>query len=407
MGIGQKVTNQVIDITGSLVKRGLNDLYTIGKELTKHSFKTTFKLAKHTTKFSYHMVKLLTKKVREYHTEKQLTKNKVYQKQPIHNYAANVREANLDHFVKQQPVQQKQNNIIQTEYFAQQKKQQTQAQVQPQKQVQQAQQQPKQTRVVYSQEHQKKTGKPMFHERMVHDHELKNVQMFHQNMIDSGFVTGKNLEEVKKISTLLREERQMLSKNKEYKNSEYAAYYDYVNNNEKGKKVGIKEAVKSGDLKGFQNEYSERFEIVKADINSYYQKIEQTKNVDEKLFWAGRLENFAAFHKQVFKNSGLGEEVREMKENKPSLSKTELLDEKLKRIEEMKKGIKRHEEIKEKVNKMEPGTLLRNALEGKLGPSVLDTDLFFKSDKDKQEYRERRAQQKIEQKKAAGKEMYF
>ncbi|HGA0513295.1 TPA: hypothetical protein ACIQMB_005483, partial [Bacillus pacificus] len=119
MGIGQKVANQVIDITGSLVKRGLNDIYTIGKELTKHSFKTTFKLAKHTTKFSYHMVKLLTKKAREYHTEKQLTKNKVYQKQPIHNYVANVREANLDQFVKQQPVQQKQNNIIQTEYFAQ------------------------------------------------------------------------------------------------------------------------------------------------------------------------------------------------------------------------------------------------------------------------------------------------
>lgn len=247
----------------------------------------------------------------------------------------------------------------------------------------------------------------MFHERIVHDHELKNVQMFHQNMIDSGFVTGKNLEEVKKISTLLREERQMLSKNKEYKNSEYAVYYDYVNNSDKGKKTGIKEAVKHGDLKGFQNEYSERFEIVKADITSYYQKIEQTKNVEEKLFWAGRLENFASFHKQVLKNSGLGEEVREMKENKPSLSKTELLDEKLKRIEEMKKGIKRHEEIKEKVNKMEPGTLLRNALEGKLGPSVMDTDLFFKSDKDKQEFRERRKQQQIEQKKAAGKEMYF
>ncbi|HGA0513256.1 TPA: hypothetical protein ACIQMB_005444, partial [Bacillus pacificus] len=290
------------------------------------------------------------------------------------------------------------------------KKQQKQAQIQqaqPQKQVQQVQQQPKQNRVVYSQEHQKKTGKPMFHERIVHDHELKNVQMFHQNMIDSGFVTGTKLEEVKKIATLLREERQMLSKNKEYKTSEYAAFYDYVNNNEKGKKIGIKEAVKTGDVKGFKNEYTDRFNIVKADISAYYQKIEQTKNVDEKLFWAGRLENFAAFHKQVLKNSGLGEEVREMKENKPSLSKTEQLEEKLKRIEEMKKGIKRNEGIQEKVNKMQSGTKLRNALEGKLGASVTDMDLFFKSDKEKQAYREQRVQQKIEQKKSAGKEMYF
>lgn len=392
MGIGQKVANQVIDITGSLVKRGVNDLYTIGKELTKHSFKTTFKLAKHTTKFSYHMVKMLTKKAREYHTEKQLTKNKVYQKQPIHNYATNVREANLDQFVKQQPVQQKQAQI---------------QQVQPQKQVPQVQQHPKQNRVVYSQEHQKKTGKPMFHERVVHDNELKNVQRFHADMIESGFVTGEKLEEVKKIATLLREERQMLSKNKEYKNSEYSAYYDYVNNSNKGKKIGVKEAVKNGDLKGFQNEYTERMGIIKADITSYYQKIEQTTNLEEKNFWAGRLENFASFHKQVLKNSGLGKEIEGMKENKPALSKTELLEEKLKRIEGLKKGISRNEEIQKKVDGMKPGTKLRNALEGKLGASVMDMDLFFKSDKDKQAYRERRAQQQIEQKKSAGKEMYF
>ncbi|MCQ6524974.1 hypothetical protein NPX90_26165 [Bacillus paranthracis] len=411
MGIGQKVANELIDIAGSLVKRGVNDMYSIGKIVVKHSFKTTFQLAKHTTKFSYQAIKYFSKKAKEYHAEKQLTKQKSMVIDPPAKYNAKFNQYMQQPQQVQQVQQQKQNNVIQTEYFAQQRKQQKAAEVQQVSSQKQVQQQPKQQvqqqKVSYAQQYQKETNKPMFHQRHVHDHELKNVQMFHQDLIDSGYVKGKELEEVKKIATLLREERQMLSKNKEYKSSEYAAHYDYVNNSDKGKKVGIKEAVKTGDLKTFKNEYTDRLQIVKADVSSYYQKIEQTTNLEEKAFWAGRMENFVAFHKQVFKGSGLGEEVREMKENKPSLSKTELLEEKLKRIEGLKKGIKHNEEIQKKVDGMKPGTLLRNALEGKLGPSVLDTDLFFKTDKDKQEYREKRAQQKIEQKKAAGKEMYF
>lgn len=402
MGIGQKIANELIDITGSLVKRGLNDVYSIGKILVKHSFKTTFKIAKHTAKFSFIAVKHFSKKAKEHHQAKQLTKQKVIaaQQTPTQN------KSNYNQYFQQpQQVQQvqKKNNIVHTEHFAkQQQPQQKQVQQAPKQQVQQ-----KPAKVVYAHQYQKENGKKIFQERIVHDHELKNVQMFHQDMIDSGYVTGKQLEEVKKVAALLREERQMLSKNKEYKTSEYAAAYDYVNNSNKGKKVGVKESVKNGDLKGFQNEYSERFEIIKADISSYYQKIEQTKNLEEKAFWAGRLENFAAFHKQVLKHSGLGEEVREMKENKPHMSKTEQLEEKLKRIEEMKKGIKRHGEIKDKVNKMQPGTKLRNALEGKLGASVTDMDLFFKTDKEKQAYRESKKQQKIEQKKHSQREIYF
>lgn len=394
MGIGQKLTNEVIDIAGSLIKRGLNDTYSIGKILVKHSFKTTFQLAKHTTKFSYLAVKYFTKKAKEFHAEKQLTKQKSMVIDPPQKYNAKFNQFAQQPQQVQQQVQ-KQNNVVHTEHFVQQPKQTQQKQVQQQQ------------KVSYAQQYQKETNKPMFHQRHVHDHELKNVQKFHSDMIESGFVTGEKLEEVKKIATLLREERQMLSKNKEYKSSEYAAHYDYVNNSDKGKKVGIKEAVKTGDLKTFKNEYTDRMNIVKADISAYYQKIEQTTNLEEKAFWAGRMENFVSFHKQVFKGSGLGKEVEGMKETKPTLSKTELLEEKLKRIEGLKKGIKHNEEIQKKVDGMKPGTLLRNALEGKLGPSALDTDMFFKSDKDKQEFRERRAQQKIEQKKAAGKEMYF
>ncbi|HFK1471172.1 TPA: hypothetical protein ACGXMD_005285 [Bacillus pacificus] len=432
MGIGKKIANEIIDITASLTKRVLNDAYTIGKELTKHAFKTTFKIAKYSTKFSYQAIKYFTKKARKHHAEKQLTKQKSMNIDPPTKY-----NAKFNQFTQQpQQVQQqsqKQNNIIQTEYFAQQKKEQMQQkQAQPQKQVQQQRQAHAQAngmgnaiqqfkkqqaeqlkqrqqpeKVVYSQRFEKENGKKIFQERVVHENELQNVQKFYEDLMESGYVEGKKLEEVKKVSSLLKEEKELLSKNKAYKNSEYCATYDYVNDTDKGKKMGIKDAVKNGDVKEFQNEYSERFEIVKTDIASYYQKIEQTKDLQEKAFWAGRLENYSSSHKETLKNSGIGKEIREMETSKPSLSKTEKLEEKLKRIEEMKKGIKHKEEIKKKVNNMQPNTLLRNALEGKLGASALDTDMFFKTDKKKTAYRESKKQEKIEAIKHSKREIYF
>ncbi|WP_144524504.1 hypothetical protein [Bacillus thuringiensis] len=429
MGIGQKIANEMIDIAGSLVKRAVNDTYSIAKILVKHSFKTTFQLAKHTAKFSYIAVKHFSKKAKEHHQEKQLTKQKVISaKQNAVQSTASFNQ------YKQQPQQvQKQNNVVHVEHYAKMQQQQKQVQqTQPQKQVQQQRQvhgqvsgmenavqkfqkqqaeqlkqrqQPQ--KVVYSKQFEKENGKKIFQERAVHENELQNVQKFYEDLVESGYVEGKKLEEVKKVSSLLKEEKELLSKNKAYKNSEYCATYDYVNDTDKGKKMGIKDAVKNGDVKEFQNEYSERFEIVKTDIASYYQKIEQTKDLQEKAFWAGRLENYSSSHKETLKNSGIGKEIREMETSKPSLSKTEMLEEKLKRIEDMKKGIKHKEEIQKKVNNMQPGTLLRNALEGKLGASALDTDMFFKTDKEKTAYRESKKQKKIEAIKHSKREIYF
>ncbi|HDR4422866.1 TPA: hypothetical protein QCU60_004308 [Bacillus cereus] len=100
MGIGKKIVNETIDITSSLAKRALNDSYSIAKILVKHSFKTTFKLAKHTAKFSFQAAKYLSKKAMEYHKEKQLTKNKVYQKEPVHKYVSNVKKADFNQVVQ-------------------------------------------------------------------------------------------------------------------------------------------------------------------------------------------------------------------------------------------------------------------------------------------------------------------
>ncbi|MGM2853686.1 hypothetical protein, partial [Bacillus cereus group sp. Bce028] len=89
--------------------------------------------------------------------------------------------------------------------------------------------------------------------------------------------------------------------------------HDYVNNASKGKQRGVKQSVQTGDLKEFGEEYKTKYEIVKADISSYYQKIEKTKDPQEKMFWAGRLENYAVYHDKTLKQNGLGKAIEGMK----------------------------------------------------------------------------------------------
>ncbi|KLV14084.1 hypothetical protein [Bacillus anthracis] len=367
MGIGQKVANQVIDITGSLVKRGLNDAYTIGKELTKATFKTTFKVAKHTAKFSFIAVKFFTKKAKEFHHEKQLTKRKVMvaQQTPIQN------KNNFNQYFQQQPVQQ----------------------------VQQ-----KQNNVVYAEHYQKETGQKLFQERHIHDYELKNVQKFHQDMLDGGFVDGEKAKNVKKIVSLLQEERKMLAKNKVYKASEYTAGFDYLNNTDKGKKAGIKHAVKHGDVKEFQNEYKEKYEIVRADISAYYQKLEKTKDPQEKAFWGGRLENYASSHKYTLRENGLGKSVEGLQVNKPTMTKTEKLESKLQKLESLKKGMKLHGKVEQKVATME-NSRLKHAMKNRNGPSF--EDIFLKTDEERKSFRESQKRIAAEQKAHAEREIYF
>ncbi|HDR4422867.1 TPA: hypothetical protein QCU60_004309 [Bacillus cereus] len=127
----------------------------------------------------------------------------------------------------------------------------------------------KQNNVVYAEQFQQQTGQKLFQERHLHDYELKKVEQFNQEMLSSGYVEGEKAKNVKKVISLLQEEQKMLSKNKIYKNSEYQAGYDYTNNVQKGKKVGIKHAVRNGNLKEYQNEYKEKYEIARADIRSW------------------------------------------------------------------------------------------------------------------------------------------
>ncbi|GAB6687319.1 hypothetical protein [Bacillus cereus] len=370
MGIGKKITNEVIDITSSLTKRALNDTYSIGKILVKHSFKTTFKLVKHTAKFSFHAVKYLSKKAKEYHAEKQLTKNKVYQKQPLNTYVSNVKEADYGQFMQQpaQQVQQKQNNVI------------------------------------YSNEFEQRNQSKMFTERHVHEHGIKKVEEFHRNLMDSGYLDPGKEKDVKKVIGLLQEERKMLSKNKVFKNSEYYATYDYINNVSKGKQRGVKQSVQKGDLKEFGEEYKQKYEIIKADISSYYQKIEKTKDPKEKEFWAGRLENYAAFHDKTLKQNGLGKSIEGMKVQKTSLSPTEKLEAKLKKLEFLKKGMNLHDKVEKKVSTME-NSRLKFAMQNKNGPSF--EDIFLKSDKERQDFRESQKRIAAEEKKHAEREIYF
>ncbi|WP_236797983.1 hypothetical protein [Bacillus cereus] len=368
MGIGKKITNEVIDITGSLAKRVLNDTYSIAKILVKHSFKTTFKLAKHTAKFSYQATKYLSKKAIEYHKEKQLTKNKVYQKEPIHKYISNVKEADFNQVVQQPQQQVKQNNVVYAHQFEQQ------------------------------------TGGKLFQERHLHDYELKNVEKFHWDMLDSGYVSGEKAKDIKKVISLLQEERKMLVKNKVYKTSEYVAGYDYLNNTDKGKKAGIKHAVKHGDVKEFQNEYKEKYEIVRADISAYYQKLEKTKDPQEKAFWAGRLENYASSHKYTLRENGLGKSVEGLQTNKPTMTKTEKLEAKLQKLESLKKGMKLHDKIEKKVATMETSRL-KFAMKNRNSPSF--EDMFLKTDKERQDFRESQKRLAAERKAHEEREIYF
>ncbi|BCC44624.1 hypothetical protein [Bacillus cereus] len=368
MGIGKKITNEVIDITSSLAKRALNDSYSIAKILVKHSFKTTFKLAKHTAKFSFQAAKYLSKKAMEYHKEKQLTKNKVYQKEPVHKYISNAKEVDFNQVVQKPQQQAKQNNVVYAEHF------------------------------------QKETGQKLFQERHIHDYELKNVQKFHQDMLDGGFVDGEKAKNVKKIVSLLQEERKMLTKNKIYKESEYVAGYDYLNNTDKGKKVGIKRAVQHGDVKEFQNEYKEKYEIVRADISAYYQKLEKTKDPQEKAFWAGRLENYASSHKYTLRENGLGKSVEGLQVNKPTMTKTEKLESKLQKLESLKKGMKLHDKVEQKVSTME-NSRLKHAMKNRNGPSF--EDIFLKTDEERKSFREEQKQRKLEEKRHAEREIYF
>lgn len=365
MGIGQKITNEIIDITGSLAKRALNDSYTIGKLLVQNAFKTTFKLAKGTAKFSFHAVKYFSKKAKEYHMEKQLTKYKSMKIDPPQKYNAKFNQYAQQ---SQQQVHQKQNNVI------------------------------------YSNEFEQRTQSKMFTERHVHEHGIGKVEEFHRSMLDSGYLDQSKEKDVKKVIWLLREERKMLSKNKIFKNSEYYAMYDYVNNSGKGKKRGVQQAVRTGDLKEFGEEYKQKYEIVKADISSYYQKIEKTKDPKEKEFWSGRLENYVAFHDKTLKQNGLGKSIEGMKVQKTSLTPTEKLESKLKKLESLKKGMNLHNKVEKKVSTME-NSRLKFAMKNKNGPSF--EDMFLKSDKERQDFRESQKRLAEEEKKHAEREIYF
>ncbi|MDX5880829.1 MULTISPECIES: hypothetical protein [unclassified Bacillus cereus group] len=367
MGIGKKITNEVIDISASLLKRGLNDAYSIGKILVKESFKTSFKFAKNTAKFSYHVVKILSKKAMDHHNQKQLTRQESYSVKPLNKL---------------------QNKQVSFEQFQQ----------PPQQQVQ------KQNNVVYTNEFQQRTGQKMFTERHVHEHGIGKVEEFHRNLLDSGYLDHSKEKDVKKVIGLLQEERKMLSKNKVFKNSEYYAMYDYVNNATKGKQRGVKQAVQKGDVKEFTEEYKQKYEIVRADISSYYQKIEKTKDPQEKMFWAGRLENYAVYHDKTLKQNGLGKSIEGMKVQKTSLTPTEKLEAKLKKLESLKKGMNLHNKIEKKVATME-NSRLKFAMENRNGPSF--EDMFLKTDKERQQFRESQKRIAAEEKAHREREIYF
>ncbi|MGM2776247.1 hypothetical protein [Bacillus cereus group sp. Bce015] len=377
MSLGKKIANEVIDITASLAKRALNDSYSIAKILVKESFKTSFKFAKNTTKFSYHVVKILSKRAMDHHNQKQLTRQESYSVKPLNKLQT--KQISFEQF-QQQPVQQVQ-------------KQQVQHQVQQ-----------KRNNVIYSNEFQQRTGQKMFTERHVHEHGIGKVEEFHRNLLDSGYLDPGKEKDVKKVIGLLQEERKMLSKNKVFKSSEYYATHDYVNNASKGKQRGVKQSVQTGDLKEFGEEYKTKYEIVKADISSYYQKIEKTKDPQEKMFWAGRLENYAVYHDKTLKQNGLGKAIEGMKVQKTSLTPTEKLEAKLKKLESLKKGMDLHNKVEKKVATME-NSRLKHAMQNRNGPSF--EDMFLNSDKERQQFRESQKRLAAEEKAHREREIYF
>lgn len=393
MGVGEKIVNGTIDITTMLAKKVLNDTYEIGKILTKEAFKTTFKIAKHTTKFSFQAIKYFTKKGKEYHKEKQLSKREVLQSKPLSAYKN--KNVNFDAVFEQPKVQQQKQVQIQ---------QQVQQKAQPQVK-QQPQQVQKQNNVIYAEQFQKRTGKEMYSERKVHIEGFRKLENFHQELLDSGYLNEDQEKKVKQVSSLLKEEKKMLEGNKTYQKSEYYSKYDYENNTDVGYKTGIKEAVRFGDVKSFKEEYQEKYDIAKTDISNYYQQIEKTTNLEEKAFWTGRLENYVETNRETLINNGLGEKIEGIKPSK-DLTKTEKLDMKLKKLEGLKKGMKEHEKIKQKLATMPKGnSKIKGILESKLGMSGLD--MFFETDQAKQEYREKERQRKIEEKKHSQREIYF
>ncbi|MGM2692740.1 hypothetical protein ACS2QQ_27330 [Bacillus cereus group sp. Bce032] len=384
MGIGEKIVNRTIDITGMLAKKALSDGYEVGKVLTKMAFKATCFTAKHSAKFSVQAIKYFTKRAKQYHAEKQLSKREVLQSKPLSSY----KNVSFDNVFEEPKVQQQKQVQIQ---------QQVQQKVQPQVQ--------KKNNVIYAEQFQRQTGKEMYSERKVHIEGFRKLENFHQELLDSGYLSEDQQKKVKQVSSLLKEEKKMLEGNKVYKNSEYYSKYDYENNTDVGYKKGLKEAVRFGDVKSFKEEYTEKYEIARVDISNYYQRIEKTKDLEEKAFWTGRLENYVATNKETLVNNGLGEKIEGIKPSK-DLTKTEKLDMKLKKLEGLKKGMKANEEIKKKVAAMPKGnSKIKGILESKLGPSGLD--MFFETDQAKQAYRESEKQRKIEAKRHAEREVYF
>ncbi|GAB6742438.1 hypothetical protein bcgnr5412_55440 [Bacillus cereus] len=363
MGIGQKIVNETVDIAASLAKRALNDSYSIGKLLVKNAFKTTFKVAKYTTKFSYQVIKHFSKKAMEYHQEKKLTKQKIMnaQQTPLEN------KSKYNQYFQQQPTVQKQNNVVYANQFQEQ-------------------------------------DKKIFQERRLHTQQFQNIEKFHFDMLDSGMLDQQREKDVKKILGLMREERKMLDGNKIYKNSEYYANHDYVNNSSAGMKKGVKQAVQTGNIKEFQEEYKEKYQIARADISGYFQKIEKTTNIEEKAFWTNRLENYVDTHQKTLRENGLGKSIEGIKPNNTALTKTEKIEAKLKKLEDLKKGMKLTDKIQQKTATME-NSRMKLVLEARNAPRF--EDMFLKNDKERQDFRESQKRLAAERKAHAEREIYF
>lgn len=87
------------------------------------------------------------------------------------------------------------------------------------------------------------------------------------------------------------------------------------------------------------------------------------------------------------------------------MSKTEKLESKLQKLENLKKGMKLQDNLQQKAATMPKGTRYKAILEAKNSPSF--EDIFLKSDKERQAFRESEKQRKIEEKKHAEREVYF
>lgn len=331
MGVGKKIANETVDIAGSLVKRGLNDAYSVGKALTKFAFKATFKIAKYTAIFSYMAVKEITKRACEYHQEKKLTKNKTYQ----HQSGVRYRHVKYNSYFQPNMEAQKKQEIKNVIPFSNQTKRQV---AQKTENVKEQVQESVKEQV---QENVKKPvqEKKVFQEREMHASNLEQMKTYYQLLSTEDILTPEQKEKAQKVAAMFDVEKEMLEKNKVYKNSEYYANYDYVNDQDKGMKKGVKEAVHHGNMNEFKKEYQTKFEIAKADVVQYYQHIEKSKDPQEKAFWTGRLESYAYEHQDVLKKGGAIKEGIQKSNHQIFNTRKEVTEAKLKKLEELKKGV--------------------------------------------------------------------